>query len=50
MENIHNLPENHKAFVVARDIDGELWFWGSWDDRNAANEAALKIGGVMIAE
>ena len=50
MIKINNLPayaDNYK-FVVARRIDGELWFWGAWNDRNKANEAAREIGGMVI--
>ena len=36
--------------LVARDVDGELWFWGAWDDRNKANEAALELGNGIVIE
>ena len=47
---INNLPNNYKnyAFVVARWVDGEYWFWGCWNDRNAANEAALEEDGTTF--
>lgn len=48
--NINNIPEyaKNRAFMVCNEIDGELWFWGAYDDRNKANEAAMDIGGVVI--
>ena len=44
---INNLPDNYKnyLFVVARKVDGDLWFWGCYNDRNRANEAALEMDG-----
>lgn len=44
---INNLPDNYKnyAYVVARKVDGDLWFWGCYNDRNRANETALEEGG-----
>lgn len=44
---INNLPDNYKdyAYVVARKFDGDLWFWGCYNDRNRANEAALEMDG-----
>ena len=44
---INNLPENFKeyAFIVARRIDDDLWFWGCFNDRNKANQVAIEIDG-----
>ena len=47
---INNMSETaHKyEFIVARECDGELWYWGAyrfvWDAERAAHE----IGGVII--
>lgn len=47
---INNLPTNYTKYpyIVARDIDGNLWFWGAYSDRNAANEAALAEQGITF--
>lgn len=47
---IQNMPEyaNHYEFVVAREIDGELWFWGAYADGYKANQVAHDITGVII--
>lgn len=52
MNEINNLPIYAKGYnyIVARDVDGELWFWGAWDDRNKANEAALELGNGVVIE
>lgn len=47
---INNIPEyaTYKLFIVARESDGELWFWGAWDDEDKANEVALEIEGYTF--
>ena len=47
---IKNLPNyaNEYKYIVARRINGELWFWGAWNNRNKANEVAIEIGGEVI--
>ena len=50
MFTIYNLPANftNYAFITAREVDGDFWFYGAWNDRNGANEQALSIGGIML--
>ena len=48
MMNVNNLPAIHKAFVVARAVDGELWFWGSWDSEETAHTVANDINGIVV--
>ena len=47
---INNLPAyaNNYNYLVVRRVDGELWFWGAWDDRNEANRVAIEIGGEVV--
>ena len=47
---VNNLPKPEliKKYVVARWADGELWFWGTWDDNKRANEVAEEIGGIVV--
>ena len=52
MYTINNLPEyaKEKAFIVARICDGELWFWGAWDNQEKANEVAYGLeNGICLA-
>ena len=46
---INNMPNATEKYIVARRVDGDLWFWGSYADRDRANEVALEIGGEVIA-
>lgn len=48
MSRINNIPASAKRFVVARNVDGELWYWGSWNNQDAAIDAANAIGGIVI--
>ena len=47
---VYNLPPNFSKFsyIVARRVNGVLWFWGAFRKRNDANEAALEVGGVTL--
>ena len=48
MIKINNLPANFKKYpyMVARRVDGVLWYWDSFKSRFDANEAALAEGGI----
>ena len=48
--NLINAPEYayHYEFVVARQVDDELWFWGAYSDGFKAEKAAREIGGFIF--
>lgn len=50
MFNLMNAPESasHYEFVVAREIDGDFWYWGAYSDGWKADQVAYEIGGVVI--
>jgi hypothetical protein len=45
---VHNLPDTYEQYIVAREVDGWLWFWGSYSFRDLANACALEIGGEVV--
>jgi len=47
---INNLPATAKnyGYIVAREVDGEFWYWGAWNESEKANEVARDIGGIAI--
>lgn len=47
---VNNTPEYASAYkyAVARCCDGEMWFWGAWNDINKANQVAHNIDGVVL--
>ena len=45
---INNLPTDHKRYVVARIVDGDYWFWGSWDNKEDAQRAVSEISDSII--
>ena len=50
MMNLMNMPEyaNDYEFVIAREVDGDYWFWGAYEDGFKADRIANEIGGVVI--
>ena len=47
MFTIYNLPVSYEHYIVAREVDGELWFWGSWDRITDAHNAACAVNGQI---
>lgn len=47
---IKNLPTTatNYRYIIAREVDGDLWYYGADNDRNRANEVALAVGGVVF--
>ena len=47
---MHNRPDyaDDYEFVVARECDGEYWFWGAYENGFTAEKAAREIGGVIF--
>lgn len=35
-------------YIVASAVNGDLWFYGAWNNKNLAYEAAMEIGGIVI--
>ena len=50
MKGVFNCPEYayHRNYVVASVVNHELWFYGAWDDRQSAYQAAAEINGVVL--
>lgn len=52
MENItiNNMPEyaSHYEFVVVRNVDDQLWFYGAYSDGFKADEVAHQVGGLIV--
>lgn len=47
---INNEPEYAKnyEFVVAREVDGEFWFYGAYTDGWKAERVATEIYGIIF--
>ena len=50
MIKIQNEPAYAKdyEFIVARECDGEYWFWGAYEQGHIAERAALEIDGIIF--
>ena len=46
--NKNNFDETVK-WVVARYVDDELWFWGTYRTEERAREVADEIGGIAVS-
>lgn len=44
---IHNLPEHPNKLVVARVVDGELWYYGSFDSEDRAEYSKKEVDGII---
>lgn len=47
IQNVAEYAKNYK-YIVVRRVNGELYFWGAWNDRDKANEVAIEIGGEVV--
>lgn len=50
MENVKNLSAYAYSYkwIVARECDDALWFWGAWNDYDAAYRASCEVDGIVI--
>jgi len=48
MIEIKNLPPYHERYVIAKHIDGNYWYWGSWSSEEEAYKVARNISGYVF--
>lgn len=48
--DVHNVPQYAKThdFWVVRLVDGELWFYGAWNDTKEAERVAREVHGLVV--
>lgn len=48
MVNINNCPQHElsEGYIVARLCDGELWYYGNYDEENA-KRVAIAVDGIV---
>ena len=49
---INNMPDimfKH-GYLVARVVDGELWYYGLYERKDRADKAAAEIGNGIVVE
>ena len=47
IQNKPNYADDYE-FIVARECDGEYWFWGAYANGFEAEKAATEINGVIF--
>ena len=47
---IYNCPDNMDQYIVARLSNGELWFWGSYEDESEAIEVADEFENGLVVK
>jgi len=47
---INNLPATatQYAYIIVREVEGDLWYYGADNNRDRANEVALAVGGIVL--
>lgn len=45
---VSNVPEHAEKYIVARVSGGFLWYWGSWGDKDDAEESAKNVEGIVV--
>lgn len=50
LDKVNNVPEYaaQYRYIVARLVDGDLWFWGAYGTMERATEAAESIDGLIV--
>lgn len=50
MLNVNNLPETFRNYnwLVCCVYDGELWYYGVYNDHDKAFEVAMTVNGVVV--
>jgi hypothetical protein len=47
---VQNVPKEHCRYIVVRCVANELWYWGSWDDEEAAKRVASEFENGLVLE
>ena len=47
---IMNCEKETDKYIVARVVMGLLWYWGSWDDKDAAHRVAETFENAIVIE
>lgn len=47
---VWNIAKHTDRYIVARLVMGQLWYWGSWDDEEAAKRVAAQFDNGLVLE
>ena len=47
---IKNMPDSPRKYIVARAVQGDLWYYASWDEKDKAEQCKEEFENGVIAE
>ena len=49
---VYNVPTYAKEYnyMVARECDGKLWFYGAYETKERATEVAIEVRGIVVEQ
>ena len=48
--SVNNVPKDAEKFIVARLTSGELWYYGSWENKESAVRVASTFKNGVVVE
>ena len=45
---VNNIDAKPEKFMVCRIFQNKLWYYGSWDNEDQANEIAKMLDGIVV--
>lgn len=46
--NVQNVSRDPERYIVARLVDGAMWYYGSWGDVDEAYDAAGQFDNAIV--
>jgi hypothetical protein len=50
VNGVQNVPMISNKYIVARLVDGVLWYWGSWENFDDAFNASVELENGIVVE
>lgn len=48
--DINNMPAKHGHFIVVRNVEGTLWYYASWNEKEKAEQMAEEVDGIVVED
>ena len=47
---VNNMTKNPKRYIVARVVDGQLWYFSTWKIKEDAERTAMELDNAIVLE